>query len=56
VGCGGGGDKGSYPDPTDSITTTKTATALIEPATLKQWMDEGKVNNMIRRRWTASSS
>jgi 3-mercaptopyruvate sulfurtransferase SseA len=45
VGCGGADDKGSYPDPTASITTTKTATALIEPATLKQWMDEGKVNN-----------
>lgn len=47
VGCGGSGDsgKGSYPDPTDSITTTKTANALIEPATLKQWIDEGKVNN-----------
>ena len=47
VGCGGSGDsgKGSYPDPTESITTTKTANALIEPATLKQWIDEGKVNN-----------
>ncbi len=46
-GCGGSGDNssGSYPDPTASITTTKTANALIEPATLKQWMDEGKVNN-----------
>ncbi|MDD2500036.1 MAG: selenite/tellurite reduction operon rhodanese-like protein ExtH [Geobacter sp.] len=43
-GCGGSGS-GSYTDPNDSITTTKTATALIEPATLKQWMDEGKVNN-----------
>ena len=43
-GCGGGGDT-DYPDPTASITTTKTANALIEPATLKQWMDEGKVNN-----------
>ncbi|MFO1196527.1 MAG: selenite/tellurite reduction operon rhodanese-like protein ExtH [Burkholderiaceae bacterium] len=42
-GCGGG-DSG-YPDPTASITTTKTANALIEPATLKQWIDEGKVNN-----------
>jgi 3-mercaptopyruvate sulfurtransferase SseA len=39
-GCG----TSSYTDPNDSITTTKTATALIEPATLKQWMDEGKVN------------
>ncbi len=47
VSCGGSGDsdKGSYPDPTESITTTKTPTALIEPATLKQWMDEGKVNS-----------
>ncbi len=47
AGCGGSGDsgKGSYPDPTASITTTQTPTALIEPATLKQWMDEGKVNN-----------
>lgn len=43
-GCGSGGS-GSYADPNASITTTKTATALIEPATLKQWMDEGKVNN-----------
>ncbi|MBP6764641.1 MAG: hypothetical protein KA141_06580 [Rubrivivax sp.] len=44
-GCGGDGDKGGYPDPTATITTTKTATALIDAATLKQWMDEGKVNN-----------
>lgn len=46
-GCGGSSSTGSgnYTDPTASITTTKTATALIEPATLKQWMDEGKVNN-----------
>lgn len=45
-GCGSGSSSsGSYPDPTASITTTKTANALIEPATLKQWMDEGKVNN-----------
>lgn len=46
-GCGGSGDNdnGNYTDPTASITTTKTATALIEPATLKQWIDEGKVNN-----------
>ncbi|MGE0916967.1 selenite/tellurite reduction operon rhodanese-like protein ExtH [Trichlorobacter lovleyi] len=44
-GCGGGGGTSSYTDPNASITTTKTATALIEPATLKQWMDEGKVNN-----------
>lgn len=39
-GCGTDG----YDNPNDSITTTKTATALIEPQTLKQWMDEGKVN------------
>lgn len=47
VGCGGSGDSssGNYPDPTASITTTKTANALIEPATLKQWIDEGKLNN-----------
>lgn len=46
-GCGSGSSSsGSYPDPTASITTTKTANALIEPATLKQWMDEGKVNNI----------
>lgn len=44
-GCGGGGGTSSYTDPIASITTTKTATALIEPTTLKQWMDEGKVNN-----------
>lgn len=46
-GCGGTSStsSGNYTDPTASITTTKTATALIEPATLKQWMDEGKVNN-----------
>lgn len=47
AGCGGSGDggKNSYPDPAASITTTKTPNALIEPATLKQWMDEGKVNS-----------
>lgn len=45
AGCGGSGDSNSYPDPTASITTTKTPTALIEAATLKQWVDEGKVNN-----------
>lgn len=39
-GCGSSG----YDDPAASITTTKTATALIESETLKQWMDEGKVN------------
>lgn len=47
TGCGGSGDtaNGNYPDPTASITTTKTANALIDAATLKQWMDEGKVNS-----------
>jgi 3-mercaptopyruvate sulfurtransferase SseA len=35
----------SYKDPSASITTTKTETALIDAATLKQWMDEGKVNS-----------
>ena len=46
-GCGGSGEteNGNYPDPTASITTTKTPNALIEAATLKQWIDEGKVNN-----------
>jgi len=34
----------SYDNPANGITTTKTATALIEPEVLKQWMDEGKVN------------
>jgi 3-mercaptopyruvate sulfurtransferase SseA len=40
-GCG----TSSYDDPNASITTTKTASALIDAATLKQWMDEGKVNS-----------
>lgn len=40
-GCG----TSSYDDPNLSITTTKTASALIDAATLKQWMDEGKVNS-----------
>lgn len=40
-GCGTDG----YTDPNASVTTTKTATALIEPATLKQWVDEGKLNS-----------
>ena len=47
-GCGGSGStgSGSYVDPVASanITTTKTANALIDAATLKQWIDEGKVN------------
>jgi 3-mercaptopyruvate sulfurtransferase SseA len=48
-GCGSSEDgSGSYADPTASITTTGTPTALIEPATLKQWMDEGKVNSTDR--------
>ncbi len=44
-GCGGSGGTSSYSDPTASITTTKTASALIEASTLKQWVDEGKVNS-----------
>lgn len=40
-GCGTSG----YDDPNATITTTKTASALIDAATLKQWMDEGKVNS-----------
>lgn len=39
-GCG----TDSYDNPASGVTTTRTATALIEPADLKQWMDEGKVN------------
>ncbi len=35
----------SYVDPTSSITTTRTATNLIDAATLRAWMNEGKVNN-----------
>jgi hypothetical protein len=31
----------SYNDPYSSVTTTKTANALIDAATLKGWMDEG---------------
>jgi 3-mercaptopyruvate sulfurtransferase SseA len=38
-GCGGGGS--SYSDP---VTTTKTSSAFISAATLKQWIDEGKLN------------
>lgn len=44
-GCSGDRGTKSYSDPAASITTTKTETALIDAATLKQWMDEGKVNN-----------
>lgn len=48
-GCGSSEDgSGSYPDPIATITTTKTPTALIDAATLKQWMDEGKVNSTDR--------
>ncbi|OGU04926.1 MAG: hypothetical protein A2075_02275 [Geobacteraceae bacterium GWC2_58_44] len=39
-GCGTSG----YDDPASAVTTTRTESALIEPETLKQWMDEGKVN------------
>jgi len=39
-GCGTSG----YDNPNDSITTTKTANALVDPETLKLWMDQGKVN------------
>jgi len=35
----------SYEDPTASIVTTKTPTALIEAATLAQWIDEGRLNS-----------
>lgn len=44
-GCGGGS---SYDEPTagSAVTTTKTATALIDADTLKTWMDEGKVNQV----------
>lgn len=40
-----GCDPKGYTDPTSSIVTTKTASALIDPATLKQWVDMGLVNN-----------
>lgn len=35
----------SYDDPAHGIVTTKTANALVEASTLKQWMDEGRVNS-----------
>lgn len=35
----------SYQDLEADIVTVKTPTALIEPATLKLWMDEGRVNS-----------
>jgi 3-mercaptopyruvate sulfurtransferase SseA len=34
-----------YDDPSGTITTTLTPSALIDAVTLKQWMDEGKVNS-----------
>ena len=40
-GCGGSGGTSSYSDP--SPTTTKSA-AIIDAATLKGWVDEGKLN------------
>lgn len=40
-GCGGGGGTSSYTDP--SPTTIKSAT-VISASTLKQWIDEGKLN------------
>ncbi len=45
-GCGGTGStgSGSYYNPDAVPFTNATATALIEPTTLKTWMDEGKVN------------
>jgi 3-mercaptopyruvate sulfurtransferase SseA len=43
AGCGK--NPSSYTDPYASVTTTKTPNALIDAATLKGWMDEGKVNS-----------
>ena len=40
-GCGTSG----YDDPQATVTTTKTATAAIDAATLNQWIVEGKVNS-----------
>lgn len=40
-----GKNPAGYVDPTAQVTTTHTPTALIDAATLRQWMDEGKVNN-----------
>lgn len=34
-----------YDNPNDSIITTKTPTALIEAATLAEWIDEGRLNS-----------
>ena len=39
-GCGNSG----YDNPSDDAVTTKTATALIQPVDLKQWIDAGLVN------------
>jgi 3-mercaptopyruvate sulfurtransferase SseA len=43
TGCGK--NPTAYTDPSSSITTTLTPTSLIDVATLKQWVDEGKLNN-----------
>jgi 3-mercaptopyruvate sulfurtransferase SseA len=40
-GCGGSAGTTSYANP---ITSTSTASAIIDAATLAKWMDEGKVN------------
>jgi 3-mercaptopyruvate sulfurtransferase SseA len=40
-GCGGSAGTSSYSSP---ITTTQTASAIIDAATLAKWTDEGKVN------------
>jgi 3-mercaptopyruvate sulfurtransferase SseA len=40
-GCGGGAGTSSYANP---VTTTQTAGAIIDAATLAKWTDEGKVN------------
>jgi 3-mercaptopyruvate sulfurtransferase SseA len=40
-GCGGSAGTTSYANP---VTTTQTASAVIDAATLATWMDEGKVN------------
>ena len=34
-----------YDNPNDGIVTTKTPTALIEAATLMEWIDEGRLNS-----------
>jgi 3-mercaptopyruvate sulfurtransferase SseA len=35
----------SYENPSDGIVTTQTPTALIEPATLVEWINEGRLNS-----------